>query len=62
MRNRSGVMQLRSLAGSLTCTIALARIAGYSEQERLHKSAAPLIGYNSEVMIMYSYTPFDRLR
>jgi len=36
-------------------TGALARIVGYSSQERLYESAAPVPGYNAEVMKTHGY-------
>ena len=46
-RNPSQVPHLR--------TGALVRIVGYSSQERPHESAAPVTGYNSEVMKTHGY-------
>ena len=37
------------------CVGALARIVGYSSQERPRESAAPVPSYNAEVMKMYGY-------
>ena len=41
------------------CTIASARITGYSVQTRLHKYGAAVSSYSSEAMKTHSYEPVD---